>query len=73
MFANHTLEEIPPDPWPNGIGVYNLTALDWSDQYDHQAANYMSPSVVKEYYRSNSRYPDWSSDEVKQWFVRRGG
>ena len=66
----HDLKEIPPDPWPSGIGVYDLTAMEWSSQYDHQAADYVSPLAVKEYYQSNSRYPEWSNDEVKSWFIQ---
>jgi hypothetical protein len=65
-----TLQYIPPDPWPNGVAIFNLTAMEWSGEYDPHAPAYVSPSVVKEYYRANSRYPEWSSDQVKIWITR---
>ena len=59
---------IPPDPWPNGINIFDLSAMDWANEYDPDAAAYFSPDVVKEYYQSHSRYPVWSSGEVESWF-----
>jgi hypothetical protein len=64
-----TLDYIPPDPWPKGIGIFDMSAMEWTDGYDANAATYITPDVVKAYYQNNGRYPSsWSSDEVKEWF-----
>ena len=59
---------IPPDPWPQGINIFDLTTMEWAGEYDPKAAAYVTPGVVKEYYQSNSRYPVWSSADVESWF-----
>lgn len=62
-----------PDPWPNGIDVFDLTEMNWVDQYDPDAADYQSPNMVKEFYETNSRYPaEWTSSEVESWFTESG-
>lgn len=38
------------DPFPQGLGIFDLTELKWKDQYDAGAANYQSPDAVKAWY-----------------------
>ena len=56
---------IPPDPWPHGINVFDLTAMEWAAEYDPNAAAYVSPDVVKQYYQNHDQYlPSRSSAQV---------
>ena len=38
------------DPFPQGIGVFDMTELKWKDNYDHEAAAYDSPQPVQSFY-----------------------
>ena len=59
-----------PDPWPNGIGIFDMTAMEWKAKYDADAAPYVTPDVVKTYYRENARFPaKWDNELVKAWFT----
>lgn len=40
------------DPWTNGIGVFDISKLSWSSEYDAQAEPYESPDVVKRWYNA---------------------
>ena len=46
----------PPDPWPQGIGVFDLTALQWKDSYEAKAPHYSAPDIVTQYYQSGYGY-----------------
>ena len=35
----------------NGLGLYDLTSLKWTDEYDANAAPYETPQIVKDWYR----------------------
>ena len=60
-----------PDPWHNGIGIFDMTAMEWKTMYDADAAPYVTPDVVKKYYQDNGRFPaKWDNDLVKAWFTR---
>jgi hypothetical protein len=39
-----------PDPFVQGLGVFDLTAMNWSPGYNASAAAYESPQVVKDWY-----------------------
>ena len=70
---NSTIQNIPPDPWHNGIGIFDMSAMEWTSQYDPNAASYVTPAIIKTYYQKNGRYPTtWSSDEVENWFNGTG-
>ncbi len=63
----------PPDPWPQGIGIFDMTAMEWKEGYDADAAPYMTPDVVKAYYQQNGRNPaSWTNDIVRTWFTHPG-
>ncbi|KAK1847130.1 kelch repeat protein [Colletotrichum chrysophilum] len=55
------------DPWPQGIGIFDMTEMRWSDQYNAKADAYESPEVVQNWY-SQGNQVDWSSDEVEALF-----
>ncbi|KAK0726607.1 hypothetical protein B0T21DRAFT_422353 [Apiosordaria backusii] len=50
-FPNSLLD---PDPWSNGLGVFDLARLAWSNRYDAKAEDYESPVMVREWYAQGS-------------------
>jgi hypothetical protein len=38
------------DPWANGLGVFDLTALTWSSEYNGAAGANARPQVVSSWY-----------------------
>lgn len=40
------------DPFALGLGIFDLTKMEWSNKYDADALPYESPQVISEYYRS---------------------
>jgi Kelch motif len=62
-----------PDVWTQGIGVFDMTTLQWKDSYDAQAESYVTPDVVKSWYAANGAYPaTWDDPEVKSLFTQSG-
>ena len=39
------------DPWPQGVGVFDMTELKWKDEYSPMREEYISPMAVQEWYR----------------------
>lgn len=39
-----------PDPWDNGLGVFDMNSLQWSDIFNASASNYSQPTPIKSYY-----------------------
>lgn len=35
------------DPWPQGIGVFDMTALNFKDSYQANAGPYKTPNIIK--------------------------
>lgn len=71
----NTTESIPrpslPDPWRSGIGIFDMTAMKWKANYDANAAPYVTPDVIKSYYRTNGRFPAvWDNKLVQSWFTK---
>ena len=59
-----------PDPWPQGLGIFDLTAMEWKEEYNPAAALYVTPDAVKAYYQQNGRGPaSWTNDVVQAWFT----
>jgi hypothetical protein len=59
-----------PDIWPQGLGIFDLSAMEWKSQYDASAPAYVTPDVVKSWYKQNGRYPaSWDDPVVKSWFI----
>ncbi|KAI9748444.1 MAG: hypothetical protein M4579_007219 [Chaenotheca gracillima] len=62
------------DQITRGIGVFDLTALEWSDKYDANADGYQSPDIVKNWYASGKQSTvQWASDEVRALFNHSTG
>jgi hypothetical protein len=58
------------DPWTNGLGIFDMTTLNWTDAYDAAAAAYERPSLVSQFYANNSRYPiEWGDPELESIFT----
>ncbi|EQB51228.1 kelch repeat protein [Colletotrichum gloeosporioides Cg-14] len=53
------------DPWAQGLRIFDLTQMRWSDNYNASAAAYESPRVNKD-------SVGWSSDEVRALFLECG-
>lgn len=57
------------DPWGNRMQIPDMTDLVWTDYYNASAAAYQTPDLVKEYYASNSRYPQsWVDPKLAEIF-----
>ena len=58
------------DIWSQGLGIFDLSAMEWKDQYDAAAAPYVTPDAVKAWYNEHGQYPaPWSSATVESWFI----
>ena len=61
------------DPWSQGLGVFDMSDLEWKDSYTADAAPYVTPHIVKTYYNQHGRYPNsWDSNTLEGWFTRKG-
>ena len=59
------------DIWTQGTGVFDLTAMQWKDNYDANAEPYMTPDAVKSWYAANGPYPvTWDDPVVEDLFVQ---
>jgi hypothetical protein len=62
------------DPWPNGLGIFDMTMLSWAKAYDPDALAYERPSLVSQIYANNSRYPTiWGDPELESFFTSPNG
>ena len=49
FFANDDKQRV--DPWPNGMAVFDLLNLEWTDgKYDASAETYRRPSPIQKIY-----------------------
>lgn len=39
-----------PDPFTLGIGIFDMTSMEWMASYNANAAPYESPSIIKGWY-----------------------
>lgn len=46
----HFANEPTRDPWPQGLGLFDMTDLVWKTDYDAGAAGYETPQRVKDWY-----------------------
>lgn len=44
----------PVDPWPEGIGIFDMTALKFKDSYEANAKQYETPELIKLFYNDTS-------------------
>lgn len=40
------------DPWPYSLGIFDLTDLEWKDEYNAEAEDYQTPEVIRDWYRN---------------------
>ncbi len=63
------------DPWPNGMGILDMTELKWTTEYKPDAAKYEQPRLIQDWYAGggNMKAVVWSSETVKRLFVDEDG
>lgn len=59
------------DPFWEGIKVFDMTALEWTNYYNASAAPYTPSEVILSYYGGQQKYPSWSLSAVQDLFVTR--
>jgi len=71
--ASQRQQFFTPDNWSQGIGVFDMTTLQWKDSYDAEAKAYVTPKVVKSWYAANGPYPaTWDNAVVEGLFTPQG-
>jgi hypothetical protein len=45
-----TNSSTPPDPFTYGLGIFDMTALQWTSGYNASAPSYRRAAVINEYY-----------------------
>lgn len=55
------------DPWPEGIGIFDMTMLKFKNSYAVNAKQYETPELIKVFYNDNYP-PQWNSAEVQGIF-----
>jgi hypothetical protein len=67
-------EQTSDEPWINGLGIFDITKLDWTNAYDAAAPAYERPILVSQFYANNSRYPiEWGDPELESIFTSPNG
>ncbi|KAI3528019.1 kelch repeat protein [Colletotrichum filicis] len=57
------------DPWPQGLGLFDMTDWKWKTDYDADAKNYESAKTVSDWYQQTGiSSVQWSSNEVQALF-----
>lgn len=59
------------DRFFQGLGIFDLTAMQWSDSYDANAEPYQTPDVVKAWYRENGTSPAKWDDPALEGFFQK--
>ena len=59
------------DPFWEGIKVFDMTALEWTNYYNASAAPYTPPETILHYYGGQLKYPSWSLSAVQDLFIIR--
>jgi hypothetical protein len=60
------------DPWSNGIGIFDLSEMQWKDSYNATAGAYVTPEFVKSQNEQRPTPDEWSDSVVKDWFTQKG-
>jgi hypothetical protein len=62
------------DPWTYGIGILDMTELQWTNSYNPDAPAYDSPTVVKEWYKAGHlQNINWDNKDLEAIFMDTGG
>lgn len=59
------------DPFWEGIKVFDMTALQWTNYYNASTAPYTPSETILQYYGGQLKYPAWSLSAVQDLFVNR--
>lgn len=52
------------DPWRHGLGVWDMSALQWSDGYNASAGDYETPEMIRTWYDEKYvRFSPYSRDD----------
>lgn len=58
-----------PEPWPNGLGIFDMTTLNWTGSYDTNAQAYTRHSSIESVYTNTLGYPiSWSDPALPEIF-----
>ncbi|KAI1258592.1 hypothetical protein F5Y18DRAFT_421312 [Xylariaceae sp. FL1019] len=58
------------DQWTYGLGIFDMTNMQWTDLYDPNLTAYDSPRVVNEWYSAgNLNSVHWDDEELKGFFM----
>ena len=69
--TDNNLGHLSTDRFSQGLGIFDLTAMQWSDSYDTDAAPYQTPDVVKAWYRENGSSPaKWDDPALEDFFQK---
>ncbi|KAK1625716.1 hypothetical protein BDP81DRAFT_496323 [Colletotrichum phormii] len=59
-----------PDPWPQGLGLFDMKEWIWKSEYNATAEKYESHQEIESWYREiGTASVTWSSDEAKSFFL----
>lgn len=73
---NPSLADLPvamndTDPFWEGIKVFDMTALEWTNYYNASSAFYTPSRIILDYYGGELKYPSWSLSAVENLFIDR--
>ena len=69
--ANFSAADFQNDPFWEGIKVFDLTTLAWTNYFNATAPPYLTPKAIADYHATGSRYPStWSSIELESIFMK---
>ncbi|KAF4815689.1 Kelch repeat-containing protein [Colletotrichum siamense] len=54
------------DPWPNGLGLFDMTDWEWKTDYDAEAKDYETANTIRDWGLSSIV---WSSETVQNLFT----
>jgi hypothetical protein len=57
------------DPFPNGLGIFDMVDLTWGNTYDANADAYTRPTPVSDYYNGSIKYPSWNAAALSSVFA----
>lgn len=67
--ASSSVAYTDTDPFWEGIKVFDMTALKWTNYFNANAGPYAPPQAIVNYYNGELKYPKWSQQEVEDLFL----